>query len=80
MNKNDRKGRAARPKGKAVPPANPPLERHLTNETLGYRWECCSATARRRAERLGIPRIKLSQRSALYRLADVISAENSCAI
>lgn len=74
MNKN----RSGRPRKGVI--QNAPTEAHFTNQTLAKRWACCTATARRRAEKLGVPKIRLSQRSALYRLSDVVAAENRCAV
>jgi hypothetical protein len=45
---------------------------------LGHRWRCHRATAYRRMKRFGIKAVKLSQRSVLFALKDVLRVEKDC--
>jgi hypothetical protein len=47
---------------------------------LGERWRCHKRTAQRRMAEFGYRPVKLTERSILFRGADVISAEKLSAI
>jgi len=62
-----------------LPPISPPPEKALINlDGLGQRWHCHPKTAWRRMLRLGVKPIKLSKRSILFRMADVLRIEALC--
>ena len=47
-------------------------------DQLGDRWHCHRLTAYRRLQRLGIKPVKLSDRSLLFRMSDIVQIENDC--
>jgi hypothetical protein len=47
-------------------------------DQLGERWHCHRLTAYRRLQRLGVKPIKLSDRSLLFRMSDIVQIEDSC--
>jgi hypothetical protein len=53
--------------------------RYLTGEEVAERWRCCVATVFRRLRKFGVKPMKLSQRSCLFRAADIIKVERDCA-
>jgi hypothetical protein len=51
---------------------------YLSAEDLSNRWQCHAVTARRRCEKLGVKALRLSKRSLLYSLEDIIRLEADC--
>ena len=64
-------------KNVALPRANI-SKQFFTCEELGSRWQCHSKTALRRMQRLGVKPIKLTKRSILFRMTDVLRVEAQC--
>ena len=50
----------------------------LSKEDVGDRWGCNKVTAGRRLDRLGIKANRLTKRSVLYRLEDIVRVEEEC--
>jgi hypothetical protein len=53
---------------------NPPF---FDLDQLGARWHCHRLTAHRRLQRFGIKPLKLSGKSVLYRMSDIVQIESS---
>jgi hypothetical protein len=47
-------------------------------DQLGARWHCHRLTAHRRLQRFGIKPLKLSGKSVLYRMSDIVRIEDAC--